>query len=245
MKCVILQPSFIPWRGYFHQVNKADVFVFYDCVQYDKHGWRNRNKIKTAQGTQWLTIPTAASGSYEGLLIRDVKVAENIVWRRKHLAAIEQNYRKAPFWKVYKPLIDTVYASPSDFLSDITCESTIAIARALGIQHTQFVRSTSLNAEGDKTARLIDILKKVGATHYISGPSAKDYIESEKFANAGITLEYMNYNYPEYPQLHGPFEGAVSILDLLFNVGPDAPKYIWDIGRPGDTCQPLHDNHVS
>lgn len=115
-------------------------------------------------------------------------------------------------------------------LADLTCESTIEIARALGIQHTRFIRSSELDAVGDKTDRVLDVLKKVGADHYISGPSAQAYIEDSKFSDAGITLEYMNYDYPEYPQLYGAFEGGVTIFDLLFNVGPDAPKYIWDLG---------------
>ncbi|CCE24415.1 WbqC family protein [Methylotuvimicrobium alcaliphilum] len=228
MKCVILQPSFIPWRGYFHQIQIADIFVFYDCVQYDKHGWRNRNKIKTPLGTQWLTIPTSASGSYEGLSIQEVTIAKDNSWRRKHLASIEQNYRKSPYWSQYKPLVESIYANDTEKLADLTCASTIEIARTLGIEHTRFIRSSELNAIGEKTDRLLDVLQKVGADHYISGPSAQEYIESDKFERAGITLEYMYYDYPEYPQQYGAFEGGVSVLDLLFNVGPEAPRYIWD-----------------
>lgn len=227
MNCVILQPSFIPWRGYFHQIQRADLFVFYDCVQYDKHGWRNRNRIKTTQGPQWLTIPVAAGGACQGLLIRDALVTGEPGWRRKHLASIEQSYRRAPFWREYAPLVEEIYALSGPRLADITCTSTEAIARRLGLTHTRFLHSSSLDAQGEKTDRLLDVLRKVGATHYISGPSARDYIEADKFAAAGITLEYMVYDYPPYPQLHGPFDGQVSILDLLFNVGPEAPRYIW------------------
>jgi len=228
MKCVILQPSFIPWRGYFHQIQKADLFVFYDCVQYDKHGWRNRNKIKTGQGAQWLTIPVNAAGVYDGLLIRDVTIAKTDSWRRKHMAAIEMCYRKTPYWSLYKPLVDDIYAMDVPNLADLTCAATVKIARTLGIEHTHFIRSSELNAIGEKTDRLLNILEKAGADHYISGPSAQDYIESDKFERAGITLEYMSYDYPEYPQQYGSFEGGVSILDLLFNVGPEAPRYIWE-----------------
>ena len=227
MKCVILQPSFIPWRGYFHQIFKADIFVFYDCVQYDKHGWRNRNKIKTRQGAQWLSIPVNTKGATDGLAICDVTIAKDDVWKRKHLAAIELNYRKSPYWNHYKSLVEYIYSREDERLADLTCATTIEIARCLGIHHTRFVRSSELEAVGQKTDRILDVLKKIGGTHYISGPSARDYIDAEKFAAAGITLEYMTDNYPEYPQLHGPFEGGVTILDLLFNVGPDAPRYIW------------------
>jgi hypothetical protein len=227
VKCVILQPSFLPWRGYFHQIYLADVFVFYDCVQYDKHGWRNRNLVKTSHGLQWLSIPVNATGTYAGLPINEITIANNARWRRKHLATIEQSYAGAPFWEFYTLLLDNIYTLDCHHLADLTCASTIAIARALGITHTRFLRSSELQVSGQKTDRLISILSQLGATHYISGPSAQDYIEADKFAAADINIEYMRYDYPDYPQLHGPFAGGVSILDLLFNVGPEAGRYIW------------------
>ena len=228
MKIVILQPSYIPWRGYFHQIQKADLFVFYDCVQYDKHGWRNRNSIKTSQGSQWVTIPVNTKGCVsEGTEIKDVSIIWDAHWNEKHLRSIQQSYAKAPFFKQYEPLLQAIYSRRDALLSDFTCASTELIARELGISHTKFIRSSELKAEGAKTDRLIWILKKVGATHYISGPSAADYIEREKFEEAGISLEFIAYDYPEYPQLHGNFEPQVTVLDLLFNVGPDAGKYIW------------------
>lgn len=227
MNCVILQPSFIPWRGYFHQIQRSDLFVFYDCVQYDKHGWRNRNRIKTAQGAQWLTIPVTAGGASQGLLIRDALIARDQNWRRKHLATIEQSYRKAPFWRDFAPLVEEIYSLPGPRLVDIICAATESITHALGITHTRFIRSSDMDAQGEKTDRLLDLLTRLGATHYISGPSARNYIQADKFAEAGITLEYMVYDYPPYPQLHGTFDGHVSILDLLFNVGPEAPRFIW------------------
>ena len=228
MKVVILQPSYIPWRGYFHQIYKADFFIFYDCVQYDKHGWRNRNSIKTNQGAQWLTIPVNTKGCVsEGKLIKDIPISWDMAWNEKHFKAIIQSYSKAPFFKKFQPLLEEIYLRHDALLSDLTCTTTEIIARELGIAHTKFIRSTELGAEGSKTDRLIWILKKVGATHYISGPSAVDYIEREIFEEAGISLEFMAYDYPQYPQLHGNFQPQVSVLDLLFNVGPDAGKYIW------------------
>lgn len=234
MKCAILQPSFIPWRGYFHQIQRADVFVFLDSVQYDKHGWRNRNQIKTPQGPQWLTIPVSSSGTYAGLPISDVRIAENPRWRDKHVATITQNYRRAPFWSAFQGLVDDIYNMPYELLVDLTCNSTKLIARALGIQDTVFVRSSELNASGERTDRLIDILKKVGAKHYISGPSARSYLETDKLRAEGITFEYMHYEYPEYPQLYGAFEPKVSVLDLLFNVGNDARSFIWMHDEAGE-----------
>jgi len=224
MNCVILQPSYVPWRGFFHQIQKSDVFVFYDDVQYDKGGWRNRNRIKTANGSTWLTIPVNAP---LGTPINEVKIDWRHGWARKHRAQLAQSYGKAPHFDQYVPMLDEFFGRQDELLSDFTIDFTIALARALGITKTQFVRSSTLGATGVKTDRLIQVLEKVGATHYISGPSARDYIETERFTNAGITLEYMTYDYPEYPQLHPPFDGAISILDTLFMLGDQAGTVIW------------------
>lgn len=228
MTAVILQPSYIPWRGYFHQIQKADLFVFYDCVQYDDRGWRNRNKIKTPLGTQWLTVPVNSKGCQIAKTpISHIPVTWDSEWNEKHRRMIQQNYAKSPFFKAYLPLLEAIYSRTDALLADYTCATTELISRELGNQHTQFLRSSAIGAEGAKTDRLLDILKKIGATHYISGPSAQDYIEREKFGDADISLEFMAYDYPEYPQLHGDFQPQVTILDLLFNVGSDAGKYIW------------------
>lgn len=227
-KCVILQPSYIPWRGYFHQIQKADLFIFYDDVQYDKNGWRNRNRIKTSQGTQWLTIPVLSKGNLSSnLSVNKVHLDGRTKWNQKHLTTLKQTYGKAPFFGLYKSLLESFYTKNYELLADFTIDTTIALARELGIEKTEFLRSSSLPDKGEKTGRLISILKSVGATHYISGPAAKDYIEEEKFSEAGITLEYMSYNYPEYTQLYPPFDPQVSILDLLFMTGENASKYIW------------------
>ena len=228
MKCVILQPSYIPWRGFFHQIQRADLFIFYDDVQYDKHGWRNRNQIKTAQGTLWLTIPVHSAGATQGLLIKDVKIDWSKPWAKNHWKTLSFAYAKSPHLRRYIEICGPFYQRHDAFLADFTIDFTIALARELGIHHTRFMRSSELNASGEKTDRLIDLLKKVGASHYISGPAARDYIEPEKFEQADISLEYMEYNYPEYPQLYPPFDSFVSILDLLFMTGPDASAYIWN-----------------
>jgi hypothetical protein len=227
MKCVILQPSYIPWRGYFHQIAKADVFVFYDDVQYDKRGWRNRNRIKTPHGTQWLTIPVHSKGAQtHNIPIYDIPICWDNNWNKDHYLTLESAYAKAPFFQRYQPLLQDFYAREPELLADFTIDTTLALARELGIKGTEFLRSSSLNVEGSKTDRLIHILSTLGADHYISGPSARDYIEEHKFEAAGITLEYMHYDYPEYPQLYPPFDPQVSILDLILMTGPDALDYI-------------------
>jgi hypothetical protein len=227
MKCVILQPSYIPWRGYFDQIRKADIFVFYDDVQYDKRGWRNRNRIKTTRGQQWLTIPVYSKGAQtENIPIKDIRIVWDTPWNKDHWKSIQQAYKKAPYFERYANFLESLYDCHPDFLADFTIELTIALARELGIKNTQFLRSSQLHAAGHKTDRLINILLEINATEYLSGPSAQEYIEEYKFKNAHITLEYMAYNYPEYPQLYPPYDPQVTILDLMFMVGPDSLKYI-------------------
>jgi hypothetical protein len=228
MNVVILQPSYIPWRGYFDQISRADLFIFYDDVQYDKRGWRNRNQIKTSKGKQWLTIPVHSHGAQtENIPIHQIQIAWDHPWNENHLKAFQHAYAKAPYLSHYLPLLEEFYARRDEFLADFTIDFTIALAHELGNRHTSFRRSSEIaGIHSQKTDRLIQILKAVGATHYISGPSARNYIEKQKFDEAGMTLEYMEYNYPEYSQLFPPFDPFVSILDLLLMTGPEASNYM-------------------
>ena len=226
MKVVILQPSYIPWRGYFDQIRKADVFVFYDDVQYDAHGWRNRNQIKTSQGKQWLTIPVHSHGERQGDSIQQVRIDWSQPWAKSHWKAITYAYGRAPHFRQYAPFVEAFYQRHDDLLAEFTIAFTIALAQTLGIDHTRFMRSSELSISGQKTDRLISLLTALGADYYISGPSARDYLEEGRFAAAGIRLEYMVYNYPQYPQLYPPFDPNVSVLDLLFMMGPQAARYL-------------------
>jgi len=228
MNCVILQPSYIPWRGYFHQIALSDVFVFYDDVKYDKNGWRNRNRIKTKNGSIWLTIPVFTKGVETNQTpINQIKINWQQNWNRKHWQALQTHYAKAPYFEKFAPILEAFYQQHPDLLSDFTIELTIQIARELGIQHTKFIRSSEMKGiTGQKTDRLVQILSKLNATHYISGPSAQSYIEADKFQEAGISLEYMKYEYSEYPQLYPPYDPQVSILDLMFMTGPNALDFI-------------------
>jgi hypothetical protein len=229
VNCVILQPSYIPWRGYFHQIHKADIFVFLDDVQFDRHGWRNRNRIKTSQGTQWLTIPVQSKSAVVlGTPIHRVPICWDRPWSATHWSTLSQAYRRAPYFDRYAPILEEIYATGPALLADFTIEFTTLLAQELGLQNKRFIRSSELGVPGTKTERLLGILQKVGASHYISGPSAKDYLEPDKFEAAGIGLEYIDYRYPEYQQLHPPYDPQVSILDLLFMKGPSAPDFIWN-----------------
>jgi hypothetical protein len=226
MRCAIVQPSYLPWRGYFHQIQKADVFVFYDDVQYDKHGWRNRNRIKTAGGPKWLTVPVAVRGNVvTGLPINEVRIADDR-WPAKHLATLRQAYARAPYVDECVALLEPHLTRGHERLADLTVDLTVALAGRLGLER-RFVRSSELGVEGDRMDRLMSVLDRVGATHYISGPSAQAYMEPERFRDAGITLEYMSYDYPAYDQLHPPFEPQVSVVDLLAMAGDRAGELIW------------------
>jgi hypothetical protein len=225
MRCVILQPSYIPWRGYFDLIHRADVFVFYDDVQYDKGGWRNRNRIKTERGTKWLTIPVRKRGVVSRKIPINAISAVDETWARKHLDALRRSYASAPYFD--DEWLERMFAFPQSLLAEFTIATTIELAARLGIRDTRFVRSSELHATGRKTDRIIEVLRQVGATHYLTGLSARGYLEPHKFSKAGIDLEWMAYDYPEYMQLYPPFNPFVTVLDLLFMTGPEAPRYIW------------------
>lgn len=226
MRCAIVQPSYIPWRGYFDIIRRVDLFVFYDDVQYDRRGWRNRNLIKSAQGPLWLTIPVRARNSQlAGTPIKAIEMNGN-AWAGSHMATLRHVYARAPHFGEFRPWLEGVYASPPRLLADFTIALTIELAARLGIQNTRFLRSSELGVTGTKTERLVNVLRSVGATQYLSGPSARNYIEQRRFQNEGISLEWMSYDYPEYFQLHPPYDPNVSVLDLLFMMGPRAGEFI-------------------
>ncbi len=223
----VIQPSYIPWRGYFDLIRRSDVFVFYDDVQYDKHGWRNRNRIKTAAGLRWLTIPVHAKGNTVARTpIAHIDIDWTHDWRRSHLAQLRHAYAKAPYFRQCEALVKDLYADAQTSLADFTIAGTVRLARFLGIGHTRFVRSSQLHVSGDKTDRLLSVLRQIDATHYLSGPSARAYIEPHKFQAAGISLEYVDYDYAPYEQLHPPYDPGVSILDAIFMAGDDARSHI-------------------
>jgi hypothetical protein len=226
MRIVILQPSYLPWRGYFHQLFRSDVFVFYDDVQYDKNGWRNRNRIRTSIGWQWITVPILTKGRF-GQAINEVRINNSERWREKHWRAIQQAYQRAPFFQEYAPFFKHVYTREREMLADLDIHLTIEIAKLLGVQRTRFVRSSDLGIKGDRVGRILNICKHFGAKEYLVGPSAQAYMMDELFTREGIRVEYQQYDYPSYPQVYQPFVPQLSIIDLLFNCGPHAGHYIW------------------
>ena len=222
---VVLQSNYIPWKGYFDLIHDADVFIFYDDLQFTKNDWRNRNKIKTAQGSKWLSIPVGTSANR---LICEVAM-EDAQWQRSHWDSLQHQYKKCPYFKLYLPFFEEVYLGQHwTNLSDLNQYLIRYISQDILKIPTQFRDSREFNLSGLKLGRLLDLVVQSKATRYISGPAAKDYIQPERFDELSVELVWKDYsNYPEYPQVHPPFEHGVSILDLLFNVGPEAPRFIW------------------
>ena len=224
-RVAIIQSSYIPWKGYFDIINQVDEFILYDDRQYTRRDWRNRNLIKTAHGLHWLTIPVQVKGRYTQRI--DETLIGEPGWAERHWKTIEQAYSAAPHFRTYRDAIGELYLKCSAHrLSDVNRRFLEAISGWLGIR-TPFSWSTDYEASGDRTARLVSLCQSAGAGEYLSGPAARSYIDSALFQEAGLRLTYMDYSgYPEYPQLHGPFEHGVTILDLLFNAGADAPRYM-------------------
>lgn len=229
-KVVILQSNYIPWKGYFDLVNDADVFVFYDDVRYTKNDWRNRNKIMTANGPRWITIPT---GMDVNRLICEVGLKDPS-WQKKHWDTMRQNYMRSPYFKFYRPFFEQIYLGKDwTNLSELNQHLIKSISQDLLGVRTTFDDSRNYQLSGHKLERVLDLASKCGATHYLSGPAGKNYIDEAECKQVGVELIWKDYSgYPEYPQGDLPFEHGVSILDLLFNVGPSAGDYIWGWREP-------------
>ena len=221
----VLQSNYIPWKGYFDIIHDVEEFCFYDDVQYTKGDWRNRNLIKTPKGTEWLSIPV---GTSLDRLICDVTIADPS-WQAKHWQIIQHYYAKAPHFARYRAFFEDFYVGRKwENLSLMNQHLIRKISKDLLGITTRFSDSRDYKPEGARLERLLDLLKKAGGTTYVSGPAARDYIVPLRFESAGIKLVWKDYaGYPTYPQFYGEFKHGVTILDLLFHVGPSAPQYIW------------------
>ncbi len=225
IKIAILQSNYIPWKGYFDIINKADILVLYDDMQYTKRDWRNRNIIQTYNGLQWLTIPVIVKGRYLQK-IRETKIADSN-WSKKHWTRIKQNYSKSNYFEDYRDIFENIYMNCNDtYLSEVNHKFIKAIMNILDIK-TDIRWSSDFDLTGNKTGKLISICKGCNADTYISGPSAKDYFDEDFAKKSNINVEWMDYNnYKIYQQLHEPFSHQVTILDLIFNEGPSAKKFM-------------------
>lgn len=232
MRICIIQSCYIPWKGFFDLIGRCDQYVLYDSAQFVKRHWHNRNRIKTANGLEWLTIPVITRGRFEQA-IDQVEIEKP--WAEKHWRAIELAYSRAPFFEQLAPTVKGWYEL-ADRQKRLTDANSIFLHGITGLLElkTRIVKDTVYPATGAKTERLLAICRAAGTDRYLSGPSAKDYFDESMFTSAGIATEWMSYEgYPEYPQLHGAFEQAVTVLDLLFNTGPDAIRFINGTARSG------------
>ncbi len=224
-KVAIIQSNYIPWKGYFDVINLVDEFILLDDVQYTRRDWRNRNLIKTPAGLQWLSIPVNVKDNYFAK-INEVTIADK-QWPQKHWASIKQNYTKAPYFKEYKNFFEELYMNMQEsYLSGVNYTFIQAITGLLGIQ-TKLSWSTDYGAPEGKNERLLELCKRAGAAEYISGPAAKGYLNESLFNEQHIQVTWMDYSgYIPYGQQYPPFEHGVSILDLIFNEGPAAPRFM-------------------
>jgi hypothetical protein len=227
-----IQSNYIPWRGYFDIIGLVDEFILLDEVQYTKRDWRNRNRIKTAQGVQWLTIPAQVKGRYHQR-IDEVVVADGS-WAERHWQTLRQSYASADAFDTVADAIAALYesAAEQERLSDINRLFLEGLRDLLGID-TPLSWSTDYASAGSKGERLATLCEQAGADEYVSGPAARDYMDESLFTSRGISVRWMSYDgYREYPQVHPPFDPAVSIVDLLFNLGGEAPAYLKHADQP-------------
>lgn len=223
-KVAIVQSNYIPWKGYFDLIASVDEFILFDDMQFTRRDWRNRNLIKTPQGTQWLTVPVEVKGKFSQT-IRETRI-QDAGWAADHWKALCLNYRRAAYFEATSALFEPLYAARHESLSALNRVYLEAICGFLGIR-TPITNSWDYAAADGKSERLASLCAAAGGSVYVSGPAAKDYLEAGPFEARGIAVEWFDYSgYPVYPQLWGEFAHGVTILDLIFNTGADATRYM-------------------
>ncbi len=226
---VVLQPGYLPWLGFFDQMQRSSVFIYYDDVQFDKHGWRNRNRVKAPGGVpHWLTVPVLHSGRNWPAIL-EVEIDNRSAWARKHVGTLKQFYGKAPHVHRYLPALEEMLERRWALLVDLDLAVTALICSWLGLER-RMLRASALGISGKQSERLLALCRHTGARRYLSGDSASDYLDTELFAQHGIEIEWQNYAHPVYPQQHGDFVPYLSIVDLVFNCGEESAAIL---GRAG------------
>lgn len=213
---VIHQPDFLPWLGFFHRLTKADLFIVLDHVQFARRGWIHRDRIKTPTGAQWISLSVTKAA--RDAPISEIRLSHDTAWRSDHLNLLRQNYRKADHFDDVFPDIEQLYQAPHEHLTSLNLAGIDLLCGLLDVSIPR-VLSSELSPTGTSTAMLVDLLKKVGATRYLSGLGARDYLDDRLLADAGIELEWQAFSHPVYPQLHGEFLPMLSSVDLLLNCG--------------------------
>jgi len=214
----INQPAYLPWLGYFERISASDIHIVLDHVQFEKNSMTNRNKVKTAQGWAWLTVPVSSKGKFGNLNIDQLSISENVKWKKKHWNTILGSYSKAPFFKEHALFFEEIYEKEWINLNSLMTEITDYILNKLSIQ-TKIVRSSEMVLYGSKSELILELCNKVGATTYLSGALGREYLDLKRFEEQDIAVHFQDYIHPTYKQLHGEFLPYMSIIDLLFNEG--------------------------
>jgi len=215
----IHQPQYLPWLGYFDKIDRADVFVLLDTVQYKKNEWQNRNRIKTARGAQWLTVPVTY---HYPQLICEVGVNSRERWQHRQQQALVTNYRKAPFWGHLEELFEEIFSRPWETISELNIHVVKRLAAILGIETPIHVASGLGSFPEDPDERLIALTKHFGAGMYLAGNGGHGYMDLKKFERAGVEVLFQDYRHPRYDQLFGEFETNMSVIDLIYNHGDES-----------------------
>jgi WbqC-like protein family len=229
----IMQPTYLPWIGYFDLIDQSDAFVFLDTVAFSRQSWQQRNRIATPQGPLWLTVPVQRHPDQP---IAEVTIDNGRPWRRKHWASLEMNYRRAPFWPEYSPALEHIYDREWTSLAQLNSELIRALADLAGVA-ANFVPASALGElGGGRDGRLVEICRHLGGDAYLSPMGALAYLETDTgFAAAGIDLTFQNYHHPVYRQPGTGFQAHLSFLDALMNLGPEAASVMRDGRRPSHT----------
>lgn len=229
MIVAVHQPQYLPWLGYFDKMRRADVFCYLNDVQYKKNEWQNRNRIKTAQNWQWITVPVRYRFPEK---INEVQINNTTHWSKKHLQALITNYSRAPYFKAYISIFEDIFSKEWELISELNVYLIERLRSVLDIQEKRTVISSDLNLRNDPTDRLIDICKALGADTYLAGQGGVDYMDLERFKKNGLKLIIQEFNHPIYPQLFKDFQPHLSVVDLLFNCGLESMNIIRE-ANPG------------
>ncbi|MEE9258138.1 MAG: WbqC family protein [Nitrospinaceae bacterium] len=232
MRVVILQPSYIPWLGYFDQMTRADRFLYLDDVQFTRRDWRNRNKIRTKVGWSWLTVPVIQKGRFDQSL-KETRIDNMTDWRRRHREAVRLNYARSTYFDKFFPGLESIYNKEWVFLLDLCFETTSFVREALKIQ-TPVLKSSDYKVDEDGEDKVVALCQKLGATHYLSGDAGSNYLSADEFSRKGIVLEFQEYRHPEYPQRFPGFVPYLSAIDLLFNCGDESLDILTGKNRGGE-----------
>lgn len=211
------QPAYLPWLGYFEKISRSDIFIYLDSVQFEKNSYINRNKIKTPQGSQWLTVPVKTKGHTNSTLI-DTEIDNLQTWRVKHLKAVEMNYRKAKYYEDCYPKLQKLMLVPTNNLAELCWQHLNFWVKEFDIG-TKIIRSSTLNLKDKKSDLVLDLCKRYSANHYLSGELGVNYLVSEDFSSENIDIRYQKFDHPRYPQLWGDFEPYMGIIDYWMNCG--------------------------